>query len=50
MEMVLHFMNEIGYEEFLKHARRTTAIVEIAKFYEISLRTTEDLAVLVTTL
>ena len=47
MEMVLHFMNEIGYEEFLKHARRTTAIVEIAKFYENSLRTSDDLAALV---
>ena len=40
-------MNEIGYEEFLKHARRTTAIVEIAKFYENSLRTSDDLAALV---
>ena len=47
MEMVLHFMNEIGNEEFLRHARRTTALVEIAKFYENPLRSTDDLVALV---
>ena len=47
MEMVLHFMNEIGYDEFLKHAHRTTALIEIAKFYENPLRTTGDLVTLV---
>ena len=46
--MVLQFMQDIGYEEFLKHAIRTTALVEIAKFYENPFQTTDDVADLIT--
>ena len=38
MEMILQFLREIGDEEFLKHAKKTTALVEIAKYYENPLR------------
>ena len=47
MDTMEHFMDEIGYEEFLKHARRTVACTEIAKFYDNSLQTPDDLTDLV---
>ena len=50
MEMILQFMKDVSYEEFLLHALRTTSIVEISKYYEIPLRTASDLAELVTSL
>ena len=34
MEMILHFLQSIGHEGFLKHAQRTTSLLEIAKFYD----------------
>ena len=40
-------MQDIGYEEFLKHAKRTTAVLELAKYYEINLRTADDLNLLI---
>jgi hypothetical protein len=43
MQMILHFMNEVGSEEFLRHGHRTTAIIEIAKFYDNSFQTVADL-------
>ena len=46
--MILAFMQEVSYEEFLKHAIRTRALVEIAKYYENPFRTGEDLHQLVT--
>lgn len=46
MDTMEHFINEIGHEEFLRHARRTVAVVEIAKFYNNSLRTPDDLKAL----
>ena len=48
--MILQFMQDVSYDEFLKHAMRTTSIKEIAKYYEITLRTSADLANLVTLL
>lgn len=40
-------MQDIGYEEFLKHAWRTTALLEIAKFYDNRMRTVDDLTRLI---
>ena len=40
-------MQDIGYEEFLKHAKKTTALVEIAKFYENQFETAENLTTLI---
>ena len=45
--MILQFMQDIGYEEFLKHAKKTTALVEIAKFYENPFETAENLTTLI---
>ena len=45
--MILQFMQDIGYEEFLKHAKKTTALIEIAKFYENPLETPENLTQLI---
>ena len=42
MKMILQFMQDISYEEFLKHAKRTTAVLEIAKYYENPLCSTQD--------
>ena len=47
MQMILQFMQDVSYEEFLKHAIRTTSIREIAKYYENPLLTTADLTNLV---
>lgn len=40
-------MQDIGSDEFLTHAKRTTTVMEVAKFYENPLRTAEDLSALV---
>ena len=50
LAMVLQFMQDISYEEFLNHARETTTIIEIAKFYDNPLRTADDLASLMTSM
>eukprot|EP00353_Schmidingerella_taraikaensis_P003521 CAMPEP_0185584192 /NCGR_PEP_ID=MMETSP0434-20130131/30683_1 /TAXON_ID=626734 ORGANISM="Favella taraikaensis, Strain Fe Narragansett Bay" /NCGR_SAMPLE_ID=MMETSP0434 /ASSEMBLY_ACC=CAM_ASM_000379 /LENGTH=84 /DNA_ID=CAMNT_0028203791 /DNA_START=13 /DNA_END=267 /DNA_ORIENTATION=- len=48
--MILQFMQDVCYDEFLAHAQRTIAIVEIAKFYENPLRSAADLTSLVTSI
>ena len=47
MVMVLKFMQDITYNEFLKHAKRTTALVEIARFYDNKFETESDVANLI---
>lgn len=43
ISMMLTFLRDIGYHEFLVHAKRTKAVMEIAKYYENSLQTVSDL-------
>ena len=42
--MTYAFIETIGPQEFLKHAKQTFAVLEIAKFYEINLRDEHDLS------
>ena len=46
--MVLQFMQDISYEEFLRHAGHSVTIKEIGKYYENPLRTADDLGKLIT--
>ncbi len=39
-------MENISYEEFLKHAKRTKALIEIAKYYDNPLLTAQDVLAL----
>lgn len=48
--MVLQFMKDISYEEFLRHAGYAVSIREIAKFYENPLTSANDLAKLTTSM
>ena len=45
--MILAFLRDIGYKEFLTHASRTKALMEIAKYYENPLQSVSDLDKLV---
>ena len=47
MDMVMQFVHDIGYSEFLKHAKRTTALLEIARFYENKFDTEADVVSLI---
>ena len=39
-------MENISYEEFLKHAKRTKALIEIAKYYDNPLLSAQDVLAL----
>lgn len=35
--MIKQFIDDIGRKEFLKHAKRTEALLDIARYYEVPL-------------
>jgi len=42
--MTMHFIDTVGGASFVEHANQTHAVQEIARFYDLELKQSEDLS------